>query len=328
MDVNRSFCAACWLARSPQFLLALLTWGVCACLLFLVVGCDPGSDPVEVDFSQKATKVMDMQTTNLEQRDRLRAAVGAMVSPQETFSLYRQLLAYVARELEMELEFLQRKTYAEVNQLLAEGEADLAFICSGPYVTGKKKHGLQLLATPVIQGSTFYHSYLIVHQESPYHNLQDLKGKTFAFTDPHSNTGRLVPEAWVQELGQNSQEFFQETLFTYSHDNSILAVAKGLVDGAAVDSLIWDFYDLQGSQSVQKTKIIRTSEPFGIPPVVATPALEQDLQKKLRDVLLQMHTDPEGADILQKLHIERFVSAKDEWYASIRRIQKKIDLDN
>ena len=36
--------------------------------------------------------------------------------------------------------------------------------------------------------------------------------------------------------------FFSNTIYTYSHDNSIMAVAKGMVDGASVDGLIWEFY--------------------------------------------------------------------------------------
>lgn len=255
----------------------------------------------------------------------LRTAVGAMISPKETHETYLQLLAYVGKRLGMDQEFVQRKTYAEVNDLLGRGELDLAFICSGPYALGRESHGFELLVAPEVQGAPVYYSYLIVHRDSPYQSLEDLRGASFAFTDPHSNTGRLVPEYWLALMGQRPETFFRETIFTYSHDNSIQAVAQGLVDGAAVDSLIWDYYALKNPAHTSRTRVIRRSDPYGIPPIVVGKALSRELVEKIRTVLLNMHNDPEGATILGELMIDRFVPADPNWYASIEDLQRKVD---
>ncbi|MFN2342128.1 MAG: phosphate/phosphite/phosphonate ABC transporter substrate-binding protein, partial [Desulfonatronovibrio sp.] len=260
-----------------------------------------------------------------ESRKVLRAAVSAMVSPKETFSLYRDILVYVARQMNMDLEFAQRKTYAEVNELLGRGDIDLAFLCSGPYVRGRDEHGFRLLVTPVIDESHDYHSYLIVHKQSPYKSLEDLKGRTFAYTDPDSNTGRLIPLYWLEEMGQDPEDFFKRTIFTYSHDNSIMAVAKGLVDGAAVDSLIWEYYDKSDSELSAETRIIKKSKPYGIPPVVLSPYVSRETQEQLRRIFLEMHNNEEGNRILNQLLIQRFLKAEDSWYDSIRRIINQLE---
>ena len=83
-----------------------------------------------------------------------------------------------------------------------------------------------------------YHSYFIVNTNSSIQSFDALKGKTFAFTDPHSNTGCLVPTYVLAKRGETPDSFFKEAFFNNSHDNSIKAVAQGLSDGAAVDSLI------------------------------------------------------------------------------------------
>jgi phosphonate transport system substrate-binding protein len=80
-----------------------------------------------------------------------------------------------------------------------------------------------------------YQSYLIVHKDSPFRTIEDLKGKTFAFTDPDSNSGSLVPRYWLKQLNTRPEDFFRSITYTYSHDNAIMAVAKQLVDAAAVD---------------------------------------------------------------------------------------------
>lgn len=286
--------------------------------MFLAAGCDSESRAV-VDFSNT---IAETQRQDDSGKRPLKAAVGAMVSPQETHEIYRQLFLYVSRRVGRELELVQRKTYAEVNELLGKKGLDLAFICSGPYVSGRKSLNLELLAAPQVQGGHVYRSYLIVKKTSPFTRLEDLKDRTFAFTDPASNTGRMAPTFWLAQLGERPESFFKDVIYTYSHDNSILAVARGLVDGAAVDSLIWDYYQEKDPVFTSKTKVIRRSEPFGIPPIVVPQALDPELKKHLRDIFFNMHMDPEGRQILSSLMIDRFIQPQDDWYQSVEVISR------
>jgi phosphonate transport system substrate-binding protein len=233
---------------------------------------------------------------------------------------YGRLLEYLGHALGLEVELVQRKTYREINDLLAKGEIDLAFICSGPYAEGRDKLGLKLIATPEVQGSKFYHSYLIVNRDKPFQRIEDLRGKVFAFTDPDSNTGRLVPAYWLAQIGENPETFFRKTTFTHSHDNSILAVAKGLVDGAAVDGLVWEYYHEKNPSLTSLTRIIRKSDPYGNPPVVTSRYVSSDLKERICRVLFSLHLDPACEKILQSLMIDRFLEPREEWYDGIRRI--------
>ena len=127
-------------------------------------------------------------------------------------------------------------------------------------------------------------------------------------------------------IGTRSEEshFFSKTIYTYSHDNSILAVAKSLVDGAAVDSLIWEYYHHKNPIFTSKTRIIRKSESYGIPPIVASRFLPSDLKNRIRQVLFSMHGDLAGHQILNELMIDGFTLAQDAWYDSIRNIKLKL----
>lgn len=302
---------------------AINWYGVLIALtLISMPNCNRDTDTQTVDF-EKTIPASRAEKGSLKQPS-LRVAVGAMVSPKETFIHYRNLIEYVADRLGREGELIQRKTYGEVNELIGKGEIDVAFICSGPYATGKGKYGFELLATPEVQGSHFYQSYLIVNSNSSFERLEDLRGLVFAFTDPDSHTGRLVPTHWLMELNERPETFFGKVITTYSHDNSILAVAKGLVDGAAVDSLIWEFYRIKNPSLTSGTRVIRKSDPYGIPPVVASTTLDQSLKDSVRNLLLSMHEDPEGQKILTELMIDRFVLPREEWYDSIRQLEGKL----
>lgn len=295
-----------------------------ALLVALLAACDSDSpqERVVVDFSgptmaQEAPPLADDLPV-------LRAAVGAMISPKETYSLYHELFQYLSERVGRQLVFVQRKTYEEVNALFGSRELDVGFVCSGPYASGGEEHDFELLATPEVDGSHFYRSYLIVGKDSPFRSLEDLQGRSFAFTDPDSNTGYTVPLYWLHQEGLSAKEFFSSTMFTYSHDNSILAVARGLVDGACVDSLIWEYLAATTPEITDKTRIIRISDPFGIPPIVASRHLDPSVRQELRDALLQMHLAPQGQEILRKLMIERFILPEDAWYDSIREMMESL----
>jgi phosphonate transport system substrate-binding protein len=289
--------------------------------ILFVSGCTADGDSRQVDFT-KTIEVARPETSD-PGRGHLKVAVAAMVSPKETFVHYKELLEYLGEKLNREVELVQRKTYSEINELLLKGEIDLAFLCSGPYAMEKDKYGFELLATPEINGSHFYQAYLIVNEKSPIRSLEDLRGKTFAFTDPDSNTGRLVPTHWLQELGERPESFFKQSIFTYSHDNSIMAVVKGMVDGASVDGLIWDFYSHRNPAITNSTRVIRKSSSYGIPPLVASKMLPTEAREPIRRVFFSMHEDDKGRRILDQLMIDRFVDPRDEWYESIREMSRE-----
>ena len=306
--------------QKPSFIIGSLLLAVA----IAVSGCGRDSDAVVVDFSK--TIAVERPASQIPETATFTVAVAAMISPKETFGYYRQMLDYIGERLGREVQFIQRKTYSEINELLGLGQIDLAFICSGPYAAGKEIYDLELIASPQVQKSHFYQSYLIVNKASQFNRIEDLKGRVFAFTDPDSNTGKLVPTYWLFEMEEQPESYFSKTIYTYSHDNSILAVAKGLVAGAAVDGLIWEYYHQKDPAFTSRTRIIRKSEPYGIPPLVASKHLSPELKDRIRQLFFSMHNDPEGQKILAELMIDKFITPKDEWYDSIRQMDLKIAL--
>ncbi|MEE8346447.1 MAG: PhnD/SsuA/transferrin family substrate-binding protein [Dehalococcoidia bacterium] len=290
--------------------------------LLLVAACGPGYDAAPLDLSQTEPETGESPVAVASPQRVLRLAVAPVISPRETFaSHYGDLLQYVGDTLERPVELVQGKTYAEINDLVRSGDITFAFVCTNPYLQGEEDFGMDLLVAPEVDGQTNYYSYLIARRDSDITSLDDLRGRVFAFSDPLSNSGRLVPVYQLALKGERPETFFDRYIFTYAHDNSIKAVTEGLVDGAAVDSLVYDYWDAAGSEYAAETKIVDRWGPFGINPVVVHPGLDADLKDSLREVLLTMHDDPRGSRILSNLHIDRFVVPDDSIYDSVRTMR-------
>ncbi len=281
-------------------------------------GCDRTDKTANVDLERREAFQADKNSL---QGPPLRIAVGAMITPRAGFAYYRRLLDFIGEQLGRPVQFVTKNKYEEINNLLKKGELDIAFVCSGPYVAGHDDFGLELLVVPQAYGKTVYYSYIIVRSDSSLKTFDDLRGTTFAFSDPDSNTGKLVPTYMLARKKETPDTFFKKYFFTYGHDTSIKAVAERLVDGAAVDSLIWDYLNATDPTYTSRTKIIRKSRPCGIPPVVVRPGLDVQTREKLKKIFLNIDRDEAGRKILKGMMIERFVSANDTAYDSIREMR-------
>jgi phosphonate transport system substrate-binding protein len=295
--------------------------GVIAVLLTGLPGCDAGGPSQKINLEKKEPLA---KRSGQQRENTLRVAVGGMITPKAGYGYYRQFLDYIGEQLNLHIEFVDRDNYAEINRLVKTGGVDVAFVCGGPYVEGHDEFGMELLAAPQASGGTVYYSYIIVRADSPLARFSELRGKIFAFTDPLSNTGALVPTYMLAKMKETPESFFRKLVYVQSHDRAIMAVAEGLVDGAAVDSLIWEYLNKTDPGFTSKTRVLEKSPPFGIPPVVTRRDLDPRIKMKLRDVFLNAHKDEKGGAILRGMMIERFVPIEDSAYDSIRQMKRRI----
>ncbi|MGB3225785.1 MAG: phosphate/phosphite/phosphonate ABC transporter substrate-binding protein [Desulforhopalus sp.] len=251
----------------------------------------------------------------------LRAGVASMITPVSAVKYYYQVVDYVGRKIGMPAEMVHRTTYDEIDVMLEARDVDFAFICSSPYVLNNEKYGAELLVAPQVNGKIFYQSNIIVHKDSDIESFEQLQGRSFGFVDPKSNSGKLYPTYLLAKRDHTPESFFQSHLYSYSHNKSVELVAKKRVEGAAVDSIVYDFMVATNSPYIEQTKVIHHSPQFGIPPVVVPPDLPLHLKQSLRSVFLQMHNDPEGKEILAHMRIEKFVEIADSNYDSIRAMR-------
>jgi len=295
-------------------------------LVLLSTGCFSPRSPEAVSLKELTANYPGAASpTVASQKDKiLRVAAAPVISPRENFQYYGDLLKYLSEKTGYKVSLIQRPTYAEINNLMKAGEVDIAFVCTYSYIQGHDDFGMELLAAPEVGGAAEYRSYLIVPATSKATSLADLRGKTFAFTDILSTSGWLVAVYQLKQMGTTPETFFRSTEFTYSHDNSIRAVAEGLVDGAVVDSLVFDTMLRQDPELGRKVKVVAKSEAFASPPVVVNPLLTPELKETLRRFFLDLPGTEQGRVVLKKLGIDRFVPITDDKYNAVREMARKV----
>ncbi len=275
----------------------------------------PMQEVHEVDFANGEI----VEDPIVEDPATIRVAIATVISPRESFVYYQEMFEAMSAQLGRRVEFKQRPTYAEVNDMLAQNLIDIAFVCSGAYIQGDDH--MELLVVPLVDGQPYYRGYIIAHKDSPVAAFEDFRGMSFTHSDPMCFTGSLFVESRLSELGTVAGEFFNEVVYSLSHDLSIQMVARKIVDGAAVNGLIFEYFKKYRPEYVEDIKVVDTTSWGGIPPVVNSLLMPRPLREEVRDFFLGMHLGEETRQILDNLLIERFLIVGDTLYDDLREIK-------
>jgi phosphonate transport system substrate-binding protein len=177
---------------------------------------------------------------------------------------------------------------------------------------------MRLLAVPVFQGRPLYQAYLIVPAgDRETASLEDLRGRSFAYSDPDSNSGYLYVQYLLAGMRQDPAAFFSRTFFTWAHRKVVEAVGARLAQGGSVDGYVWETLARFEPELTARTRVVSRSPEFGHPPLVARNGLADADFAPMRAALLEMAGDPAGARVLDRLNLDGFVAGDDELFRGI-----------
>ena len=201
--------------------------------------------------------------------------------------------------------------YDGVIQGLLGGTLDMAWLGASGYAKiylTDADSVSPVLTKQNIDGSTGYYSIGFARADSGIKSLEDAKGKKFAFAEPNSTSGYLVPGAEMVESVGKLEDFFAEVKFSGGHEQSIVGVANGDFDAAvawadglgdwadgynsgafrrAADAGLVDMNDIV---EIWRSKLI----PEG--PMVVRNALPEDVKAKVIQLTADLHeTDKDCA---------------------------------
>ncbi len=232
--------------------------------------------------------------------------------------------AYLESKLGVPVEFVQRQRYGEITELLLLNQLDIAWVCGFPYIRHLNRS--QLLAMPLYRGEPLYQSYLIVPAtDKATRDIRDLEGAVFAYSDPDSNSGYLVPRVQLHKAKKDPSDFFGKTFFTWNHRDVVVAVADGIAQGRAVDGYVWETLALTRPDLTERTRIVWKSERYGFPPFVSRAFLPEKDFLRFQQVLREMSDDPEGRMLLEVLNLDGFVPGNDHLFDGIRNATQALE---
>ena len=172
-------------------------------------------------------------------------------------------------------------------------------------------------------GSLGYRSCLIVHADSDLFGPEDIAGQTFAFNDPNSTSGYLVPMTFfLMEMGINPQEYFSKLTFSGSHEASILAVANKKVDVALTNLPDIQQMTREGNIPRGMLRVIWVSKLIPNDPIVIRKDRPDSLKQAIQHSLTTMKARTPAAFAAGGAWIGGFVNVDDAAYQIIRGLNE------
>lgn len=177
-------------------------------------------------------------------------------------------------------------------------------------------------------GSFGYEMEIITHPGSGIETLEDLRGRTLAFTSETSNSGFKAPSALLEsEFDLVAGRDFTPA-FSGAHDNSILGVANRDYDAAAIANSVMRRMKDRGVVQPEQIVTIYTSQTFPTTGYGTVFNLHPDLQEKVREAFFSF--DWEGTALQEEFRRSgesQFVPITfQEHWSVIRQIDAAMDV--
>lgn len=229
---------------------------------------------------------------------------------------FGKLSEHLEKEIGIKVKLQVAGDYAGVITGMQHGHIDLAYFGPKSYCEASTRAKAEALVVEVGQnGVAGYHGYIISKKGSGLKTLEDLKGKKWAFTDPHSTSGTLVPTVYFNDINIKPESYFSKVIYSGSHEASILSVKAGKVDAASTNDL--DFQRGLGKQWKEDDfNIIWKSDLIAGSPMAVRSDMDASLKEKITKAFLSFK-DKEG---LSKLKISGYKPADDSLYDGIRKL--------
>jgi phosphonate transport system substrate-binding protein len=235
------------------------------------------------------------------------------------------ILDIVAKHTGMKIDTFVGSDYNATIEALRAGHVDVALLGPFSYVLATTVAPVEAFAVTVTARSMqpSYQSIIITSKDAPINTLADLKGKTFAFVDPGSTSGFMVPSAAFIKAGITPEKDFKQVMYSGGHDATIVAVGSGKVDAGSVADRIYERGCAKGLADCNKLKVIWTSPPIPNDPLLYRKTLSEDMKKKIREAFFSVKNLAFG----EMGTVARFDPASDKDYDPLREIASALKLD-
>src|SRR5512139_2110997 len=230
-----------------------------------------------------------------------------------TAQVWNPILAYVSKKSGVPLVLVMGKTATETTDLATHGQLDFIYTNTLFTPQGDKIgfHAIARFNGPPIRGQ------IIVLENSPIHQLGELKGKRLAVPTTESFISYALQMHALNRAGVRV-----ESVFTASQESGFAQLASKQVDAAAGHSKVIEAYSLREGLHC---RAILTSAPYPDLPIMVHPRIAHSTVEKVLAALLGMSNDPEGRkilddanNILKAEHALSFVRTRDREYDAYR----------
>ena len=220
-------------------------------------------------------------------------------------------------------------SFIAVVEAFGTGKVDIAAINTFSYLMANAKYGAQAKLRIVRDNNqTSYKGQFITRNDSGIDSIQDINGRSFAYVDPSSTSGYILPKAMLDRMHIKPSE----TVFAMRHDNVVTMVYQGQVAAGATyyappDPKTGEILDArmrvekQFPDVAKKIKIIGFTEDIPNDPWVFRKNMNKEMEEKIINALIKfVHTDAGRKAMYDIYDIVGLIRTKDSDYNKLRKL--------
>lgn len=247
--------------------------------------------------------------------DVLRVSAIPDENPNELLRIYTPFAEYLARELGMKVQFTPVVDYAATVEGLAAKKLDLVWYGGFTSVQAVRRTNGTAQRLALREEDAQFKSVFIAKPGSPIKNLEDLKGKTFAFGSVSSTSGHLMPRYFLLQAKVNPEKDMKQVAYSGAHDATALWVESGKVDAGALNFLVWDKLIQQKKVDLGKVNVFYTTPPYVDYVWTARGDLDRGVQDRITAAFLKLdYANPEHRRLLDLHRTKKYIRADDaDW---------------
>lgn len=173
-----------------------------------------------------------------------------------------------------------------------------------------------------------YWASLVTWPASGIKTVEDIRGHSFAFSDPASTSGHLFPAYGLRKAGLDPDKDIR-AIYAGSHTSSFEALYNHKVDAGELNSEQLESAKQRGHYKEGDLVFLWKSDPIPIDPITVRGDLPEGFKKRLIDALqnVDLQSLPEGDRKIMGVHGLRMVPQTDANFDAIRDLVKTLHID-
>lgn len=318
--------------RRMKKVLFILTWVLVAGLV--CSGCERVGDWVEgqclegdldrpryCDRTGNLVADPPMDSERWNEPETLIFAYTPVEDPSQYREVWEDFLEHMERITGKRVRFFAAQSNAAQIEAMRAGRLHIAGFATGSVPRAVNCSGFVPLVMMALGEEFGYEMELITHRDSGITSVEEIRGRTLAFTSQTSNSGYKTPVVLLEEEYGLVAGRDYEITYSGGHDNSLFGVHRRDYDVAAVANEVTDrIMDRDGRVPREEIRILYRSDTFPTTAFGTAHNLHPDLAAKIEEAFLTYQW--EGTALASEFqNADRFIPITyQEHWAMIRQV--------
>ena len=248
--------------------------------------------------------------------------VHPLHNPKRLHEIFGPIAEYLSQNIAgVNFKIEASRNYAAYDKKLYSRE--FHFALPNPFQTvNSLKHGYNVFGK--MSDDENFRGIFLVRKDSNIKEVIDLKGQAVSFPAPTALAATMMPQYYLQQHGLNVMEDI-DIKYVGSQESSIMNVMLGNTKAGATWPPPWRALSKERPELAKELMVIWQTSHLPNNSLVVRDDIDQNIVTKVKELLLNLHKNPQGKKWLAKMELSKFEDATNDTYKPVISFLKKFD---